>query len=384
MAALLLPLAAARLVPPLSLPPLSLGPPRRAPLPSPPPPANSSAFALDLLKRDLFFYERLCSLLLTAASRLLDTAKRLLSRLLHFPPRVFVVSLQGVVAADDEAARLSLEAFPPHASSPSSSPSPSAARPAPPINLARAEPLLARAFRGPGVRAVCLLINSPGGSPAQSSLIYERLRALRAAHRRVPLLAFVEDSACSGGYYIACAADEIIADPSSVVGSIGVITRGFGYVKAIKKEGLTRRVHAAGAAKGGLDPFLDERRGDLRQQRRLLHEIHANFIAAVRQGRGARLKPEAAAALTHRTLSPPCLPFWSDAPSPRRVRQLVREGAGLFDGTVYSGAVGVEVGLVDKVGEMRTELRRRYGRFVRIEQVEPERIDYSRLLRFLL
>ena len=132
---------------------------------------------------------------------------------------------------------------------------------------------------------MCLLINSPGGSPVQSSLIYERLRALRARHKQVPLLAFVEDSACSGGYYIACAADEIIADPNSIVGSIGVITRGFGYVKAIKKEGLTRRLYTAGDHKSGLDPFLPERAKDLKQQKRLLQEIHDNFVAAVKQAR---------------------------------------------------------------------------------------------------
>lgn len=348
---------------------------------------------MEMLKRDILFYERLIALIVRSSHRAIDAAKGFLSRLLNFPPRVLVVSLQGVIAADEEAARLSLQAMAPvefldpalldgdHSTRAADSYTARSSR-GDLINLARCEKQLTRAFQGAGVRAVCLLINSPGGSPVQSSLIYERLRALRSRYRRVPLLAFVEDSACSGGYYIACAADEIIADPNSIVGSIGVITRGFGYVKAIKKEGLTRRVHTAGESKSGLDPFLPEKRKDLKQQQRLLHEIHHNFVAAVKQGRGERLNAEAAAALQYRTSSVGCFPLWTE-PGESTLRRLVRDGAGLFDGTVYSGAVGVEVGLVDRVGELRTELQRRYGRFVRIERVEPERVDYSRLLRFL-
>jgi len=104
----------------------------------------------------------------------------------------------------------------------------------------------------------------------------------------------------------------------------------------------------------------------------------------VKQGRGDRLKPEVAARLLHSsTSSVGFLPLWAAGPGERTVRRLMRDGAGLFDGSVYSGAVGMEVGLVDRVGELRTELQRRYGRFVRIERVEPERVDYSRLLRFL-
>ena len=342
---------------------------------------------MDYLKRDFLFYERLCTLLVRTGARALDAAKGLLSRLLNFPPRVMVVSLQGVIAADDEVSRVALQAIAPddlllagsHATPTAAGRSRSDL-----INLARCEKLLSRAFQTPGVRAVCLLLNSPGGSPVQSSLIYERLRALRKRHKHTPLLAFVEDSACSGGYYIACAADEIIADPNSIVGSIGVITRGFGYVKAIKKEGLSRRVHTAGESKSGLDPFLPERKSDLRHQRRLLHEIHANFIEAVKVGRGPRLDAEAAARLHQRTQSTGCMPQIFSQPSKSTIRRLTRNGAGLFDGSVYSGAVAMEVGLVDSLGEMRTDLQRRYGRYVRIERVEPEpSIDYSRLLRFL-
>lgn len=190
------------------------------------------------------------------------------------------------------------------------------------INLQRFDRALNKAFATPGARAVVLVIDSPGGSPAQSSLLYRRLRMMRKRHPKLPLLAFVEDSACSGGYYIACAADEIIVDPNSLVGSIGVIARGFGYVKKLKKvrsrahlgvisadpplacargltiprilcraqDGLERRVQTSGTAKGGLDPFLPMRKGDLRQQRRLLTELHTNFVAAVKEAR-ARCPP---------------------------------------------------------------------------------------------
>jgi len=369
--------------------------PGRAPVPRgvpprPPSPNNGTA-ALDYLKRDFLFYERLFTLAMRTAARAIDTTKRLLSRLLNFPPRVMVVSLCGVIAADDEVRVANLQAIEPDSLPLAMAPDgvfdspPSAARTrSDVINLARCDKLLSRAFGAPGVRAVCLLLNSPGGSPVQSSLIYERLRALRQRHKRIPLLAFVEDSACSGGYYIACAADEIIADPNSIVGSIGVITRGFGYVKAIKKEGLTRRVHTAGDSKSGLDAFLPERTRDLRHQRRLLREIHTNFISAVKAGRGSRLNAEAAARVHHETQASGCLPRFLTRPSRSTVRELANMGVGLYDGSVYSGTVAVEVGLVDQLGEMRTELQRRFGRFVRIERVEPEpSIDYSRLLRFL-
>jgi len=170
----------------------------------------------------------------------------------------------------------------------------------------------------------------------------------------------------------------------AMAGSIGVITRGVGYVKAIKKEGLTRRVHTAGDSKSGLDAFLPERTRDLRHQRRLLREIHTNFISAVKAGRGSRLNAEAAARVHHETQASGCLPRFLTRPGRSTVRGLVNMGVGLYDGSVYSGSVALEVGLVDQLGEMRTELQRRFGRFVRIERVEPEpSIDYSRLLRFL-
>ena len=130
---------------------------------------------------------------------------------------------------------------------------------------------------------------------------------------------------------------------------------------------------------------MRQRPKDLRSQRRLLKELHGNFISAVKEGRGERLKPEEAARLHAITTGGGCLDFMGAAPSKRRLTKLADKGAGLFDGSVYTGEVGRDIGMVDSVGDLRTELQRRFGRFVRLENVEPEnQIDYSRLLRWLL
>lgn len=327
--------------------------------------------------------------MLRTASRTTAWIQEWFARSIGFPPRVMVVHLSGVIAADDEV-RLglydSLLARPEVLLAGVQGAGEARGRADGLINLARCERLLTRAFSAQGARCVCLLINSPGGSPVQSSLIYERLRALRKRYKRVPLYAFVEDAAVSGGYYIACAADEIIADPSSLLGSIGVISRGFGYVKAIKKQGVSRRVHTSGKSKSGLDPYMPQRASDLASQRRLLREIHHNFVEAVRTGRGDRLKPEEAAKLYARTVGGGgCAGLIFGEPSQRRLTKLVKDGVGLYDGSVYAGTTALQIGLVDELGEMRTTLQKRYGRFVRMETVEPEdKLDYSRLLRWLL
>jgi len=375
-------------------PALQRGPGRgRGPPPGSLPPSTNATAAYALLRRDFLFFERFTTLLLRSATRALLAVRDYLGRSVGFPPRVMVVTLSGIIAADDEVHhRSSLALLDPDFDDPllrtSFQDDDWKARVrgrqgnGQLINLERCERQLERAFSAHGAKAVCIVINSPGGSPAQSSLIFQRLRALRKRYKRVPLIAFVEDSAVSGGYYIASAADEIIADPSSLVGSIGVISRGFGYVKAIKKQGVSRRVHTAGASKGGIDPYMPQRKRDLAAQARLLKEIHANFIAAVKEGRGARLQPEAAAKLHHATSS-----GWSAGcfgpPNKRQLSKLVDKGVGLFDGSVYSGEVGKELGLVDAVGELKTALQARYGRYVRLELVEDDRIDYSRLLRWL-
>ena len=198
-----------------------------------------------------------------------------------------------------------------------------------------------------------------------------------------------QDSAASGGYYIACAADEIVCDTNSLVGSIGVVSRGFGYVRALKKQGVERRIHAAGESKAGMDPYLKVTNKDLARQRRLLRELHGNFIGAVKDGRGDRLKPEAAARLHHRTSVAAGtlrrrLPSALTEPSRSTLRKLQAQGAGLFDGAVYSGTAGIEVGLVDGIGEISSDMSKRFGRHVQLVNMEPEEpVDYGRLLRWL-
>src|SRR5213080_3508672 len=146
----------------------------------------------------------------------------------------------------------------------------------PGLTLASVAKPLERAFAWPRARAVALLINSPGGSAVQSHLIFQRVRQL-AAEKERPVIAFVEDAAASGGYMIACAADEIVADPSSIVGSIGVISASFGFDKAIRKLGIERRVHTAGEHKMSLDPFQPEKAEDVKRLEALQKEIHVMF-----------------------------------------------------------------------------------------------------------
>lgn len=258
-----------------------------------------------------------------------------------FRKHVVVVELSGAIAADNDASLGSAATRP--AARADGEPEAMESL----INVKRVDAQLTKAFKTRGINAVALLINSPGGSPAQSSLIYRRLRDLKREHPKVKLLAFVEDYAASGGYYIASAADEIIADPSSIVGSVGVISSGFGYVGKMRKEGLERRLLTAGKSKGGVDPYtpLGKQKSMLASQRRLMEELHSNFISDVKQGRGDRLQPEAAARLYCATqggcswLFPPFSSWYLD--------KLVRDGAGLFDGSLYSGQVAKELGLVE-------------------------------------
>jgi serine protease SohB len=201
----------------------------------------------------------------------------------------------------------------------------------PGLTLANVARSLERAFSTRNVRAVALSINSPGGAAAQSHLIYRRIRAL-ADEKKVPVLAFVEDVAASGGYMIACAADEIIADASSIVGSIGVVGGSFGFDKLIEKIGIERRLYTSGENKAMLDPFLPEKPEDVEKLKALQREIHESFIALVQERRGTKLNS--------------------------------RETA-LFSGAYWTGQRGLELGLVDAVGDLRTTLRERYGEKVR-------------------
>ena len=201
----------------------------------------------------------------------------------------------------------------------------------PGLTLANVARSLDRAFSMRHIRAVALSINSPGGAAVQSHLIHRRIRTL-ADEKKVPVLAFVEDVAASGGYMIACAADEIIADESSIVGSIGVVGGSFGFDKLIEKIGIERRLYTSGENKAMLDPFLPEKPGDVEKLKALQREIHESFIALVKARRGAKLDS--------------------------------RESA-LFTGEYWTGQRSRELGLVDAMGDLRSVLRERFGDKVR-------------------
>src|SRR6266481_5586878 len=209
----------------------------------------------------------------------------------------------------------------------------------PGLTLATVARPLERAFAMRRAAAVALLINSPGGSPVQSHLIYRRIRALAEENKR-PVIAFAEDVAASGGYMIACAADEIICDPSSVLGSIGVVGGSFGFQELIKKVGVERRLYTAGEHKAMLDPFLPEDRHDVARLKAIQREIHGIFIALVKESRGSRLKG----------------------------------GDGvLFTGEYWAGNTSISLGLADAIGDLRSTLRARYGEKVEMPLIAPAR-----------
>jgi serine protease SohB len=204
--------------------------------------------------------------------------------------------------------------------------------------------MLDRLFAVRNAAAVALAINSPGGSPVQSHLIFRRIREL-AEEKKRRVIAFVEDVAASGGYMIACAADEIIADPHSIVGSIGVVGSSFGFDKAIAKLGIERRVYTSGERKAMLDPFLPEKPDDVERLKELQREIHEDFIALVKSRRGGKLAgPE------------------ND----------------LFSGEYWTGRRGIELGLVDSIGEVRSTLRDRFGDKVFTPLIAAERRLFGR------
>jgi signal peptide peptidase SppA len=216
----------------------------------------------------------------------------------------------------------------------------------PGMSLAGVARTLERAFDVKNAKAVALVINSPGGSPVQSRQIYVRIRQL-AAEKKLPVLVFVEDVAASGGYMIACAGDEIFCDPSSIMGSIGVVGGAFGFQDLIKKIGVERRLYTAGAHKAMLDPFLPENPDDVARVKALQREIHAIFIALVKQSRGSRLK-----------------------------------GADdvLFTGEYWAGETSVSLGLADAIGDLRSTLRARYGDKVLTPVIAPATGMLSNLL----
>jgi len=204
---------------------------------------------------------------------------------------------------------------------------------------------LDKAFKQKGIKAIALVINSPGGSAVQSHLIYQRIRQM-AAEKKVPVIAFVEDVAASGGYMIACAAEEIVADASSIVGSIGVVGASFGFDEAIKRLGIERRVYTAGEHKVMLDPFQPEKPEDVEHLRAIQKEIHEDFIGLVKTSRGARLSgPEQS----------------------------------LFSGEYWTGRKALAFGLIDRIGDLRSVLHERFGEEVLTPLISPSRGLLSRL-----
>jgi serine protease SohB len=214
----------------------------------------------------------------------------------------------------------------------------------PGLTLASVARPLEKAFELRNGSAVALLINSPGGSPVQSHLIYGRIRQL-AEEKKRPVIAFVEDVGASGGYMIACAADEIICDPASIVGSIGVVGGSFGFPKLMERIGIERRLYTSGEHKAMLDPFLPENPGDVERLKAVQTEIHQSFISLVKQSRGTRLRgPENA----------------------------------LFSGEYWTGHTAIALGLADAIGDLRSTLRERYGDKVATPVISADRSLFGR------
>ena len=211
------------------------------------------------------------------------------------------------------------------------------------LSAAGLEPLLTKAFASKRTKAVALAINCPGGSPVQSSLIARRIRQLADKHS-TEVLAFVEDVAASGGYWLACIADEIYADPSSIVGSIGVVSAGFGFEGAIEKLGITRRAHTAGENKMRLDPFQPEKAEDVAWLKNLQLKIHEEFKAHVMTWRASKLKRE-----------------------------------DLMTGEIWLAREALELGLIDGLGTLPEVLKEKFGPKVKLRPLKQRKSLLSRL-----
>ena len=207
------------------------------------------------------------------------------------------------------------------------------------ISLEAVEPQLKKAFSIRNAKAVALIINSPGGSPVQSSLIGQRVRDL-ARKANVPVLAFCEDVAASGGYWLAASADEIYANPASIIGSIGVVSAGFGFDRAIERIGIDRRVYTAGDNKMILDPFQPESDRDVERLKSLQQEIHRQFIDHIVDRRGGKL---------------------------------TGDHDDLFSGAFWTGQQAVELGLIDGIGECRRLVTERFGETVDLVTIQPKK-----------
>ncbi|ALE04076.1 macromolecule metabolism [Bartonella ancashensis] len=210
------------------------------------------------------------------------------------------------------------------------------------LSLGRCAKLLDRAFANRKAPAVALIVNSPGGSPVQSRLIFKRIRDL-ANEKNKQVLVFVEDIAASGGYMIACAGDEIYADPSSIIGSIGVVSASFGFPEFLKKIGIERRVYTAGKSKVLLDPFQEEKKVGVEHLKSLQLEVHQTFIDLVKERRASKL---------------------SDDPD-------------IFTGSFWTGKKGIELGLVDALGDIRSVIKERFGPRTGLRVISPPKSFFS-------
>jgi serine protease SohB len=208
------------------------------------------------------------------------------------------------------------------------------------LNIASLAHAFERAFSLPGLEAVAFVVNSPGGAPVQSALIHDRIRAL-AAEKQLPVFMFVEDVAASGGYWLACAGDEIFANENSIVGSIGVISAGFGFTDLMRKIGLERRTHAQGERKMMLDPFAPENPEDVERLEAIQKDIHQSFISLVKARRGDKLAK--------------------------------RKQKEIFSGEIWLGKRALDLGLVDGLGDLRGVMRQRYGEKVKLRVVGDSR-----------
>jgi len=215
------------------------------------------------------------------------------------------------------------------------------------LTLDGLEKSIERAFSGKRVKAVALVINSPGGSPVQSAQIARRIREL-AVEKEIPVVAFTEDVAASGGYWLACAADQIFADANSIIGSIGVVSAGFGFTEAIERLGVERRVHTMGKRKGMLDPFMPEVPEDIARLKAIQMDIHDSFKQMVLDRRGDKLT------------------------SP--------DTDELFEGDIWTGSQAQSLGLVDGLGDLRPTMRKEYGEKVKFRTVSAKSNPIKRLL----
>jgi signal peptide peptidase SppA len=215
------------------------------------------------------------------------------------------------------------------------------------VSLASHAAAIEKAFRAPGLVAVAIVVNSPGGSPVQSALLFRRIRQL-AEEKSIPVIAFAEDVAASGGYWLALAADEIFSEETSLLGSIGVISAGFGFHHLMDRLGIERRLHAAGDRKSLLDPFLPEEPSDIDRLSALQQDIHQSFKEHVRR---------------------------------RRVGKIDAADETLFSGDVLTGRMALNRGLIDGIGELREVMRARYGEHVKLRLVTAERRRWALLSR---